>query len=146
MLTSKVFFITTTLLQLAGIAQILLALLSLMIPKILNWRAELARVRPLIKQMFWTYAGYILMINLCVGLISLFAADDLVNGSKLALCISGFITVYWVLRVLIQFFYFDRANFPTGNWYKLGEALLVLLFVFLSGVYSYASYVNYIHN
>ena len=146
MLTSKALVTTTTLLQLAGIAQVLLALMSLLIPKILNWHAELARVRPLIKQMFWTYAGYILVINLCFGLLSFSAANDLVNGSKLALCVSGFITVYWVSRVLIQFFYFDRAGFPTGNWYKLGEALLVLLFVFLSGVYSYAFYVNYIHN
>ena len=146
MLTPKALVTTTTLLQLAGIVQILLTLLSLLIPKILNWRAELVQVRPLIKQMFWTYAGYILMINLCFGLLSFSAANDLVNGSKLALCINGFITIYWISRVLIQFFYFDRTSFPTGNWYKLGEALLVLLFVFLSSVYSYAFYVNYIHS
>ena len=96
--------------------------------------------------MFWTYAAYILVINLCFGLLSFFAANDLLNGSRLASSINGFIAVYWISRVLIQFLYFDRTNFPAGKWHKLGEVLLVLLFVFLSSVYSYAFYVNYIHN
>jgi hypothetical protein len=95
--------------------------------------------------MFWTYAAYILVINLCFGLLSCFAVDDLLNGSRLALCITCFIAVYWISRVLIQFLYFDRTDFPTGSWHKLGEVLLVSLFIFLSIVYSYAFYTNYTH-
>jgi hypothetical protein len=132
-----------TLIYLAGIAQIILALVSLVIPKILGWKTELAKVQPLIKQMFWTYAAYILVTNLCFGLLSAFATADLINGSRLALLLSGFIAVYWISRVLIQFLYFDRSNFPTGKFHVIGEVLLVALFIFLSLVYSLTCYINY---
>jgi len=127
---------------LAGLAQIGLVLGSLAIPKILNWRSELAKVNLLIKQMFWVYAAYIVVTNVCFGLISVFAYRDLTNGSTLAMLINGFIAVYWLSRVLIQFLYFDRASFPTWKWNRLGEMVLVTLFVFLSIVYSYACYLN----
>jgi hypothetical protein len=130
------------LIQIAGLAQIVLVLGSLAVPRILNWRIELAKVQPLIKQMFWTYAAYILVINLCFGLLSLLAYNDLLNGSLLALLVTGFIAVYWISRVLIQFFYFDRKGFPAGPQHKFAEVLLVSLFIFLSIVYSYAFYHN----
>lgn len=129
----------------AGLSQVALALGSLAIPGILKWRAELAKVQHLIKQMFWVYAAYIFVINVCFGLISIFAADDLTNGSNLAVAITGFIALYWVSRVLIQFFYFDRTHFPKGVFHKACEITLVVLFIFLSVVYGRAFYVNFMH-
>jgi hypothetical protein len=128
---------------LAGFAQVGLVIGSLSIPRLLNWRSELAKVQPLIKQMFWTYAAYILVVNLCFGLISIFDFKDLSNGSTLAIICDGFIAAYWISRVLIQFFYFDRTGFPKGNWYAAGEIVLVALFIFLGLVYSYAGCHNY---
>jgi hypothetical protein len=124
--------------RLAGLGQIVLALGSLAVPKVLAWRAELAKTAPLIKQMFWVYAGYIFVINLSFGLVSLVCAGDLTDGSKLASLLTGFIAAYWVSRVLIQFFYFDRNNFPAGGWNRLAEFLLVAAFVFFSLVYGWA--------
>lgn len=134
------------LIRLAGLAQIALVIGSLAIPRILNWRGELAKVQILIKQMFWTYAAYILVINLCFGLVSVFCYRESSNGSKLAMLLTGFIAVYWISRILIQFFYFDRTGFPKGMWHKLGEALLITLFIFLSTVYSWAGYINYLQS
>ena len=130
------------LLQLAGLAQIILALSSLAIPKMLNWRVELNKTTTLIRQMFWTYAAYIWVINVCFGLLSVFCYTDLASGSVLAILMNGFIATYWISRVLIQFFYFDRAAFPTGKLYLFGEGLLVLVFIILSIVYAYAFVYN----
>ncbi|HEX8024040.1 hypothetical protein [Mucilaginibacter sp.] len=134
------------LLRLAGLAQIALVIGSFAIPRILNWRGELEKVQTLIKQMFWTYAAYILVINLCFGLVSVFCYRELSNSSRLATLLTAFIAVYWISRVLIQFFYFDRATFSKGLWHKLGEVVLVTLFVFLSIVYSWAAYINYLQS
>ncbi|AYL96754.1 hypothetical protein [Mucilaginibacter celer] len=135
-----------SIIRLAGFAQIALVLGSFAIPGILNWRGELVKVQILIRQMFWTYAAYILVINLCFGLVSALCYNTLVNGSLLAMLLCGFIAVYWISRVLIQFFYFDRGGFPMGIWPKLCEAVLVMLFVFLGVVYSWAAYINYLQN
>jgi len=130
----------------AGLAQVGLVLGSLAIPTILKWKVELSKVQPLIRQMFWVYAAYIVGINLCFGFISIFDYKELTNSSGLAMLITAFIAVYWISRVLIQFFYFDRATFPAGKWNKLGEAALVAVFIFLSIVYCYAFYINYTHH
>ncbi|ADY51857.1 hypothetical protein Pedsa_1290 [Pseudopedobacter saltans DSM 12145] len=129
----------------AGFAQIILVFGSLLIPRILQWTVELDKVQTLIKQMFWTYAAYILVINLCFGILSILAFEDLTNGSFLACIVCGFIAIYWISRVAIQFFYFDRTAFPPGIWNKLGEIVFVLLFFFLATVYSWAFYYNYQH-
>lgn len=126
----------------AGLAQLALVAGSLAIPKVLDWHTGLAKLRPLLKQMFWTYAAYILVTNLCFGLISAFDFRDLANHSTLAALITGFIAVYWISRVFIQFFYFDRTDFPPGKWNKMAEIVLVTLFIFLSVIYSLALYAN----
>jgi hypothetical protein len=130
---------------LAGLAQIALALGSLAVPKVLNWQGQLTKVEPLIRQMFWVYAAYIFVINLCFGFLSIFAFRDITNASTLSIAVTGFIAVYWLSRVLIQFLYFDRSNFPTGKYHKLAEVVLVTVFVFLSITYSWAFYLNYNH-
>lgn len=130
----------------AGLSQVVLVAGSLLIPKMLDWRTDLTKVRPLIKQMFWTYAAYILVINLCFGLLSIFVSYELINGSKLAMLVNAFIASYWISRVLIQFIYFDRKSFPIGFWYKVAETILIALFISLSIVYSWAFYFNYQQN
>ena len=132
-----------TFIYFAGLAQIALVLGSLAIPRILNWKMELEKVQTLIKQIFWTYAAYILVINLSFGLLSVFAYKNLTDGSLLASALNGFISIYWISRILIQFFYFDRESFPTGLANRLAEAILIALFLFLSIVYSTAFYYNY---
>ena len=134
--------ILCNLIQLAGLAQIVLVLGSLAIPKMLHWREELSKTNVLIKQMFWTYAGYILVINLSFGIISIIGVKELLNGSFLAKVINLFIAVYWISRILIQFFYFDTSAAPKGFIYKLGEIILVAVFLFLAIAYSLAFLFN----
>jgi len=130
------------LLILAGVGQICLVIGSMAIPKILGWRVELAKVNPFLKHIFWVYAIYILLTNFSFGLLSVFAPETLTDGSKLASIVTGFICIYWLSRFLIQFFYFDRTNFPNGFIYKIAEIILVLLFAFLTAVYGYTFYLN----
>ena len=56
--------ILTSLVFISGILHIVLGLGSSVIPEVLQWNKELANEQPLIRQMFWTYAAYILVINL----------------------------------------------------------------------------------
>ncbi|MBW4889400.1 hypothetical protein KXQ82_06725 [Mucilaginibacter sp. HMF5004] len=128
--------------RVAGLAQIVLAGGSIAIPGVLKWREQLSHVRPLIRQMFWTYAAYIFVINLCFGLVSLFAYRDITNTSTLSTLVTGFIALYWISRVLVQFLYFDRSDFPKGKLNQLAEVALVLLFITLSVIYSWAFYIN----
>lgn len=127
---------------LAGIGQIVLVIGSLWIPKVLKWRQQLTALNPLLQQVFWTYAGYILATNLGMGLVSVLMPEVLIDGSMLALVVTGYIAIYWVARLVIQFTYFDTSHAPVGQIYKLAEGLLLTLFLFLAAVYGYAVYLN----
>jgi hypothetical protein len=124
-----------TLLIAAGVGQLILISASLAIPRVLRWPGDLAKLRPLTRQVFWTYAGYIWATNLSFGLVSTFAPGWLLDGAPLAGAVCGFIATYWGARVAIQFVYFDRSDAPKGRLIAVGEALLVGLFVSLALVY-----------
>jgi hypothetical protein len=124
------------LLQVAGAGQIGLAVASTTFPLLLGWAGELAKLRPLLRHLFWVYAAYILTFNLSFGTLSLFRPGWLTQASPLAAAVSGFIAVYWGARLGIQLAGFDRADMPKGRHYRVAEAVLTLLFVYLTGVYA----------
>jgi hypothetical protein len=68
--------------------------------------------------------------------------DWLLDRSPLAGCVTGFITAYWLGRVLIQFCYFDRSDAPQGALIRFAEIGLVGLFVYLALVYAAALLLN----
>jgi hypothetical protein len=130
------------LIQLCGIAHLFLGLGSLVIPKMLGWKTAFDHVPLLIKQMFWTYAGYILSINLFFGIVSVFLAAEMLSGTGLAISLTLLISLYWLARLIIQFTYFDKSEIPRAFFYLAGEWALVGLFILFSLVYSYAFYIN----
>src|SRR5436853_283494 len=73
-----------TLIIAAGLGQLLLAAGSLAIPRVLKWSEQLRSVRPLTRQVFWTYAGYIWTTNVCFGLMSVTMPGELLAGTPLA--------------------------------------------------------------
>jgi hypothetical protein len=125
-----------------GIGHFMLCLGSLYVPKALAWSAHLANVRPLLRQMFWTYAAYILVINFGFGFLSVFATAELLNQTFLAKCLTLFIIIYWLARVAIQFFYFDRSDAPQGILYVIGEFALIGLFAIFALSYLLAFLFN----
>ena len=93
----------------AGIGQLLLALGSLAVPRVLGWREETAKLRPLTRQVFWTYAAYIWCTNVSFGLLSTLAPERLI----------------------------DRSDAPPGVHVKAAEVAMVALFVALTALYGW---------
>jgi hypothetical protein len=127
----------------AGVAQVVLALASVAIPRALGWREQTQKLGPLTRQVFWTYAGYIWASNLSFGLLSALLPGSLVSGTSLAAAVSGFVAIWWAARLTIQFAYFDRTDAPGGLPYRLAEAALVLLFLALTLIYGAAALANF---
>ena len=101
----------------------------------LRWKEDLAKLRPLTRQVFWTYAGYIWATNLSFGLLSASWPQLLLDRSPLATGVCSFIALYWGARVVIQFAYFDRSDAPKGWFFVMGEGVLVILFLSLTIIY-----------
>jgi hypothetical protein len=127
---------------LAGVGQLALVAVSAAIPRVLRWREETAKLRPLLQQVFWTYAAYILCTNLAFGLVSALAPSWLLDRSPLAAAVTGFMTVYWGARLVLQLFCFDRRDVPPGAAFRAAEGALVALFLYLTVVYGAVFFAN----
>lgn len=124
------------LLVLAGAGQIALALVSLAVPRVLHWREETARLSPLTREVFWTYAAYIWTSHIAFGLVSMLLPQALLDPGPLAPCITGFIALWWSARLALQIFAFDRSARPPGARYVAAELALVTVFVGCALLYS----------
>jgi hypothetical protein len=116
-----------TLLLLTGLGQIALALASLFLPRVLGWRAQVARLAPLTGRVFWVYAAYILGTNLALGLLTVLAPQLLLDRSPLARFVAGYAGLYWGARLLIQLVWF-RGVCPQGGWYAAADLAVTLAF------------------
>src|SRR5688500_8945094 len=123
---------------LAGLAQLAIASSSVFIPGILGWREETARLRPLTRQVFWTYAAYILGIHVAFATLTLLAPRALIDGSTLARAVCAFIAVYWGTRLILQFAVFDRSV-AVRPLFRIAEVMYVSAFAYLAIVYSAAA-------
>lgn len=129
-------------LQLAGVGQLALVFGSLGIPRRLGWRDKLAGTSPLLRQMFWVYAGYTLAINLAFGLLSALAPEALLDRSPLATAVCAFIGLYWAARVVIQWTYFDISEIPRTPFNVFARWSLEALFLALALIYGAATVIN----
>lgn len=123
-----------TLIIVAGAGQLALALAGLAIPRSLGWREETRRLEPLTRKVFWTYAAYIWGTNVFLGLLSALAPEALLDGSLLARAVCGYAALYWGARLALQLTSFGK-HAPPGIAFRVAEAALLALFVYLTGVY-----------
>lgn len=127
---------------LAGVGQLCVVLVSLAIPKLLDWRRQLQRLEPLTRQVFWTYAGYILATNLFFATISMLIPSALAGRSPLAGALTTFMALYWAGRLAVQFLFFHRSGAADTLLFRAAEVLYVGGFLFFTAVYGYAALAN----
>ena len=131
-----------TAILLAGLAQLAIAGTSLVIPRMLRWKEETARLQPLTRQVFWTYAAYTFATNVAFGILSTLAPGLLLDGTMLAAAVSLFICLYWAGRVAVQFTYYDRTVAAARGLFRLAEVAYVGGFAYLAIVYGAAAVYN----
>ena len=125
---------TDILVVLAGLTQLAIALTSLLIPRVLDWKAEVAQLSGLTRRIFWTYAGYILGTNIAFGLVSVLAAHWLTDGTDLARAVCAFIATYWGARIVVQFAAYGEFE-PKGRKFVVAKLLYMSGFAYCTGVY-----------
>lgn len=121
--------------RIAGIMQLGLLSVAVVLPAKVEWRKQLATLTPLVRQLFVTYAVYVVGMIAALGAVSLGLADRLVDGSTLARAVTAYIALFWTVRVGLHFFVFDTKPYVTNRLYALGHHALTVTFVYLSATF-----------
>jgi hypothetical protein len=128
------------LLNLAGWGHFGILLASVQVPRIFDWKKELAGLHPFVRQLFWVYGVFIVMTISSLGVLTLKHIEQLMNGEPVARSLAAFITIFWGLRLLVQCFVFDARPFLTSRWRWLGYHTLTAAFIYFTLVYGWVAF------
>ncbi len=127
------------LLWLAGFVQVAIAVANFFIPKKLQYQENLARLAPIIRQIFVVHSVYIVGVVLLFAAVTFGFAAELASGQGLGRFLASSIAIFWLCRAPVQLLYYDtslrRAN-------RLGDVLFTLAALFLTATYGAAALVH----
>ncbi len=124
---------------LAGLLHFGVLIASALVPQVLDWKRELARLSTMTRQLVWVHGSFIVLVIIGFGTLSLLHAFDLSSGQPLARTVCGFIALFWAARLSLQFVLFDPRAYLTNVLLKAGHHGLTVAFTYFSVVYGWAS-------
>jgi len=125
-------------LWLAGFVQVAIATANFFIPKKLHYRENLARLAPIIRQIFVVHSVYIVGVVLLFAAVTFVYAAELASGRGLGRFLASAIALFWLCRVPTQLLYYD-ASLRRAN--RVGDVLFTLAALFLAATYGTAALV-----
>lgn len=129
-----------TVIKLCGLLHFTVLIASALTPGVLNWRTELLKLHPLSRQVVWVHGAYIVLMIIGLGTIATLNAPLLAGGeSLLARSVSGFIAIFWLVRLSLQFFYFDSRPMLTTRFLRIGHHALTTVFAILGFTFTWAA-------
>lgn len=123
--------------QLAGALQLITAAANFFLPAKLHYHENLAKVSPIIRQIFTVHAIYIVLVLVGFGLICLLFPHDLCGASALGKFLCSFLAIFWGLRVVLQFTYYDSAIKKEN---PLGTFCFGIAFLYLAAIFATATF------
>jgi alginate O-acetyltransferase complex protein AlgI len=122
-------------LWLAAVGHFCVLIASFQVPYRLEWKTDLASLRPLNRKLLWVYGGFTIYTIAAFGAMTLLLHNEMLRGDRSAIAVAIFIAVYWLIRIVVDFTYFSSSDWPKGKQFVVGHILLTALFTFLSATY-----------
>lgn len=120
----------------AGALQLVIIAANFVLPEKLQCRENLARVSPMIREVFIIHWIYIVLVLGIFTSLSFWFAPELAGASRLGRYLSTVIAVFWLLRVPIQLFFYD-PEIRKQN--RIGDVVFLLAFSYLGVVFAVAA-------
>src|SRR5207247_2542317 len=96
-------------LRLAAAAQIGIALLNLVLPRILGWSEHLNRVPLLIREVFHVHAWFISVTLMIFGVMTWRFATEMTTNPACRWLAAG-VGFFWALRTVLQLTYYSSSH------------------------------------
>ncbi len=122
-------------LWLAGAGHFAVLIASFQVPYRLGWKIDLAKLTPFNRKLMWVHGGFAIYTIISFGALTVLLHDEMLQGQRAGMALAAFIGIYWLLRVVVDFSYYDHADWPKGRAFVAGHALLTSLFIFLLVTY-----------
>jgi hypothetical protein len=120
----------------AGVIYIGIVLANLPLPRKLRVSENLASVPRFLRQVFYVHWFYIVLIVAFFSALCFRFTSDLMGASALGRFLSGFMAVFWFLRLVLQLFYYDSG---LRQQIRVLDAIYNLVLVALVVIFGFAA-------
>ncbi len=103
-------------------------------PRYFKWKTELAHLSLMNRQMMGIHTLFIAITVFLMGLLCVTSASDLVK-TELGRRICFGLGLFWVLRLIIQFFGYSSKLWKGSTWKTTVHIVFTLLWIYLSTVF-----------
>ncbi len=114
----------------AGAVQLCIIAANVPLPAKLRVRERLAGVPPFVRQIFYVHWAYIVIVLGMFAALCFRFARELAGATAIGRFLSGFMAAFWLLRIGLQIFYYDREIRRENR--VLDALYLVALFVLVA--------------
>ncbi|MEO8204997.1 MAG: hypothetical protein ABI615_02375 [Chthoniobacterales bacterium] len=124
----------------AGALHFMILIASAMVPFVLDWKKQFTALHPFLGRLFWVYGGFIVLMIIGLGTLTLLNAHAMAAGDPVAQSLCAFIAIFWLARLFVQLFIFDARPFLTNAFLTAGYHLLTFVFIYFVVVYTWAAF------
>jgi hypothetical protein len=102
----------------------------------LNYRDNLSKVTPIIRQIFVVHSVYIVGVVLLFAAVTFGFAGELASGRGLGRFLAAAVALFWLCRAPVQVLYYDASLRRTN---RAGDDAFITAALFLAFTYGAAS-------
>ena len=125
-------------LRAVGVVMALLVAVNLVVPVRYRWRDETARLSLLNRQIFQAHAVFLILTLALFSMLLLNYADALVEPTRLSRAVLGGLTIFWGLRMLMQWCFYSPAIWRGDRFHTAMHWLFSATWVYMTGVFATA--------
>jgi hypothetical protein len=130
-------------LRIVGCMLLALAGMHVFLPGRLNWNEELRHVSLLNRQIFLVHTFFIALVLTMMGVLSLFCGGLLLAGSPLSHVVLGGLALFWITRLVVQWFVYDKTLWRGDRFNTRVHLLFSALWAYFSAVYGAALWAQF---
>ncbi len=117
---------------LAGAGQLTIAVANLQVARKLDYHGNLAKLAPMVGQVFLVHAVYVVLLILWFSALCLIFAERLASGDPLVRFLTGGLAAFWGLRAIIQLLFYDKA---VRKDHRLQDVAFLAACALLTGIF-----------
>ena len=130
-------------LRAVGVLLLLLSALNLYVPRRSEWKREMAGLSLLNRQIFLVHSGFIILILLLFAALTLVLPHELLSPTPLARAVLGGLALFWFIRLLVQWFVYDRRLWRGQAFNTAMHFLFTGLWAYFTATFATALWINY---
>ena len=125
-------------LRIVGLIMAALAVLNLFVPRRFHWQEDMARLSLLNRQIFQAHSVFLILTLGMLAALLLVCGRDLLEPTRLARAILIGLTIFWTLRMLMQWGFYSPEIWRGHRFNTVMHYLFSVLWVYVAGVFAVA--------